>query len=220
MGNVYQDVKKRQLAQIQADTAAGKEALPGRSGDPEIQAAIEKQRRNYEQIQRGKQFDKALGKYDETQGKFFEQMRQGFRQRSQSIASGQLTTGTSAINQSMARAGLGFSGVQQAALTGLYGQVGAAQTQAQSEYDQRLNELQQTQRDAFVRGEFDFFNQLQAMSYQHDLDKELASFQAELADKYSSGWNDFFNVLGQAAGMFGGSYLQAWGTAAGTKRGG
>ncbi len=162
-----------------------------------------------------------LSKYDAEQGKFFDQMRQGFRERSQSLASNQLSGGLGALNQSAARAGTSFSGVNEAAQSGLYGQIGAAQTQAQSEYDQKLSELSQTQRNAFIQGEFDFFNQLQGLAFKNNLDKDLLKFQADLADQYSSGWNDFFNVVGQGIGMaFGGPAGAAIGGQAGKLVGG
>ena len=49
---------------------------------------------------------------------------------------------------------------------------------------------------------FDFFNQLQGLAFKQDLDKDLLKFQADLADQYSSGWNDFFNVVGQGIGLY------------------
>lgn len=216
MASILTEFQKKQEQELRRRASAGEDV---RQYENQFnQNYIGGLQRGAEQKRYANKFEKDLLRYDETQGKFFDQMRAGFRQRSQSIASAQLSGGEGALQRSAAQRGLSFSGLEQAGLANLYGQVGAAQTQAQSEYDQRLSELQQTQRDAFVRGEFDYFNELQRMSYQHDLDKDLARFQAELADQYTSGWGQFFNVLGQGAGIFGGSYLQAAGSAMGGRR--
>ncbi len=147
---------------------------------------------------------KQLDEFDANSGKFFDQMRTGFRQRSQAVASSQLTGGLSALNQAGARAGTSFSGVNQAQTGNLYGQIGAAQTEAQAGYDQRLNEMRQQARDNVQLQQLGFFNEIQKMNYSQDLEKELMTFQAELADKYNSGWNDFFSVVGKGIGMFAG----------------
>lgn len=161
-----------------------------------------------------------LEEFDAESGKFYNLMREGFRQRTQGLSSGALTTGLGAVNQSAARRGISFSGLEQAAQANLQGQVGAAQLQAESQYDQRLNELRQTSRDAFIQGQFDYFHELQRMSYAADLEKELSSFQAELADRYSSGWQNFFGAIGQGIGMFAGGGFGALGGALGGLFGG
>lgn len=190
----YSKYTDRQLGQL-----AG---FPNAEAQARANAEISKRKKVKQGAEAKAQRQEQLGEYDAESGQFFDQMRQGFRQRTQSLASAQQTGGMGALNQAAARRGISFSGVEQAAQANLQGQIGGAQVQAESEYDQRLNELRQTQRNDFLEGRFEFFDQVQLLNQKYDLDKEFATFQADLADQYSSGWGDFFGAVGQGLGMY------------------
>jgi hypothetical protein len=178
----------------------------------ENRAAVERGKKEA-RLQEIEKFNEGqLARYDEESGKFFDQMREGFRMRSQALGSAQATGAMSQLQQASARAGLSFSGVGQAAQTQLQGQLGAAQVEAQASYDQRLAELRGSQRHEILSGQMDFFESILALETKYDLDKEYLRFQADLADQYSSGWNDFFNVIGQGVGLFSSGYLTTLGT--------
>lgn len=176
--------------------------------------------RNQELAQYKKQREAKLGEWDENSGKFYDLMREGFRQRTQAASSAALTGGMHGLEQAAARSGTSFSGIQQAAQANLQGQIGAQRLQAESSYDQRLNEVRSQARDEFLSGQFSFFDSLQKMSHQVDLEKEFATFQADLADQYSSGWGDFFNVVGSVVGMAAGGGFGAVGGAVASAFGG
>jgi len=156
----------------------------------------------FQKQERERQNKSELAQYDVESGKFYDQMRAGFRQRAQSLSSAQQTGAMNQLNQAGARAGISFSGIQQAATANLQGQIGAAQVQAETAYDQRLNELRQTQRNEILSGQFDFWHQIQLLQTRAGIDKDMAKFQADMANQFNSGWNSFFNTIATGAGLY------------------
>jgi hypothetical protein len=75
---------------------------------------------------------------------------------------------------------------------------------SQLSFQERLGQLMYAEQMGFVRGEFDFMNRLQAMNYQNELAKDLARFQANLANDI--GMRDILGGIFDLGGIAVGSW--------------
>jgi hypothetical protein len=132
-------------------------------------------------------FNKDLARYDIESRRYRDELLKAFGLQTQTSV-GLAQRGTQAtVNQFLARrgvdatrGGLGAS-LQQSAQQQLQGQA----LGAQQAFSTQLLGLAQQQREAFVRGEFDFFRRIDLMGYEAELQKDILRFQQKIQNDLS-----------------------------------
>jgi len=148
-----------------------------------------------------------LGRYDQYANPYAAQLQRQFGQQVQ-YGIGQATGGLmSNINQFLTRRGIdprrsGIAASLQAQQLGGLQQQGA---QAQMNFTQRLYQEMNANRNAVLTGELSFFQTLDRMNYQNELNKDLARFQQEL-QRDSSRWGALGSVIGLGGQVLGGLF--------------
>ena len=101
------------------------------------------------------------------------------------------------FEQQAGRRGLAFSGVEQAGLQAVRAQGQQQFARSLGEFEQQLGQFFAQERAAVQAGEFDFTRTIFQMFQQHDFDREIAQFQADIAaDKQrSTMWGGIFQTV-------------------------
>jgi len=148
-----------------------------------------------------------LGRYDQYANPYAAQLQRQFGQQVQ-YGIGQSTGGLMAnINQFLTRRGIdprrgGIAASLQAQQLGGLQQQGA---QAQMNFSQRLYQEMNANRNAVLTGELSFFQTLDRMNYQNELNKDLARFQQEL-QRDNQRWGALGSVIGLGGQVLGGLF--------------
>lgn len=145
---------------------------------------------------------KNLDFFDQEAGIFLNESRRAFQQSLQVRSGAQLRSNLGALKTGIGGAGLLDSGVAKALEANIRGLYGAAVLGSTGEFESQMLRQLQSERNAFLSGEFDFFHEVQRMRLQTDMNKELAEFQIRLQDEFdNSGWRQFFQGAFTLAGI-------------------
>lgn len=166
------------------------------------------------------QFKRELSQYDAETEKFKQEALRSY-QTSSDYQGARAASGLNmAANQFAQRRGLGDEFA--AAITAEQaGQMRQQIVASNLDFESKLTQLLGAERIGFIKGEFDVMHRLQAMDYAHELSKDMARYQADLANDFSFNqmMGDLLEVGGLALGLsFGGPAAAAGGPAFGTFR--
>jgi hypothetical protein len=155
------------------------------------------------QQQRQEQLKQNVSLYDQLAGQQREKLLSGFRTEAETSVARSLDAAKRAASLSAARRGLGQAGIsggRAAAVTeaGLRGQG----QQAISDFASQLGTLQAQQRDAFLRGEFDFMNEMAREQTRQAFDLQLISLREKLQRDRESR-NAFWGLAGSIGNFIG-----------------
>lgn len=144
--------------------------------------------------QRKIRFDEDLATFDATQQGQLQKLTDSFR-----AANEQQLAFASAPLQTQTQRGLLSAGIEGGLAQSIAAQqqtnLASVGLQAQSQFASDIRGAQNQNREAFVAGEFSFFQNVETMLLKFDLNKELIRFQAQLeADQQKS--NNMFGLLG------------------------
>lgn len=147
---------------------------------------VEDQTENlYEQrFARANQFKRELSQYDQMVEAFKDRTLRSFNTASEYQGARAAAGLAQSVGQFAQRRGLGDEFT--AALSAE--QVGQARqqiTQANLDFNAKLDQLLNAERIGFIKGEFDYIHRLAAMDYAQELSKDMARFQADLANDFS-----------------------------------
>lgn len=138
-----------------------------------------------------------LAQYDAEAMKYREDLLNLFGQRTELGAARQQRGVQSSLNQFLAQRGLYNSPELSASLAeSTQGRLAGQVAQQQADFSSQLLQLMQQERDAFVRGSWDFARRIEAMGYANQLEMQLSQFQADLA-KDLQNRNMFLGFLGE-----------------------
>lgn len=166
-----------------------------------------------------KQREARLGEYKGYQAGQFEDLTRGFRQFSEAQTGRALGSTLRQAELGAGRRGIAFSGLAAGAATSAQAALQGQALGAQQRFGSQLASLQAQNQDAFVRGEFAFANELQAMYLRQDFEKELTYMQAQL-QKDQQSRDSYFGLAGSIGGwLAGGPIGGAIGGAIGSKVG-
>lgn len=169
-----------------------------------------------EEKRRQERFKESIGTYEELIGGQREKLLAGFRTGTETGVARQLEATTRAAQLRAQRAGLGRGGMggrgMAVAEAGLRGQ-GQAQMQ---EFSTKLAMLQSQQREAFIRGEFDFMHNMERMVAEQDFEESMIRLRAQLQRDQESR-NAMYGLAGSIGGFLAGGPI---GTAVGGYIGG
>lgn len=139
----------------------------------------------YEQeFARKNAFSRSLNAYREQTAQFRDDLLRKFNASTEYNAA----RGMGAVNRSVAQMGLRANlGDQYGAALSAEAQGRMRQQVMQSnlDFDSKLSQLLAAEELGFIKDEFSFMHRLQAMDYGHQLSKDLARFQHELASNFS-----------------------------------
>jgi len=170
-------------------------------------AETQAQKDQHTELLRNRRLRADLGRYDQYANPYAAQLQRQFGQQVQ-YGIGQATGGLmSNINQFLTRRGIdprrsGIAASLQAQQLGGLQQQGA---QAQMNFSQRLYQEMNANRNAVLTGELSFFQTLDRMNYQNELNKDLARFQQEL-QRDNNRWNALGSVIGLGGQVLGGLF--------------
>lgn len=162
----------------------------------------------YLDMRKKQEFRKKLAAYDAEALKYRDNMTRDFRTASEYAGAQQAGGVAAATNLEGMRRGLGdeFTGALNSQEQGrLRSQVLGSQLS----FEEKLGQLMYGERMGFVKGEFDFMNRLAAMNYGNELSKDLARFQANLANDI--GMRDILGGIADLGGIAVGSWLMPGG---------
>lgn len=166
------------------------------------------QKNQFTQMQQNKYLRGQLAQYDANASPYLKQLQQQFGQQVQygiGQASGNVMAG---INQFLSRRGIdprrgGIGASLQAQQLGALQQQGA---QAQMSFSNQLLQHLQTDRNAVLTGTLSFFQALDKMNYNNELNKNMLDFQQNI-QRDNARWQALGSVLGLGGqvltGMFG-----------------
>lgn len=163
----------------------------GAWGMGQSEADFYAEQKKWQKEQQRKDYEKKLDLYDQTQVGQRERLLTGFRQFSEAQTGrglGNILKTQALTNQ---RRGIEFSGLGS---RGMAEQQAALQGQAlgaQQGYASQLSTMQAQNRDAFVRGEFSFMNQMDLQLSSQRFQRELMQMQARLQQDAESRANMF-----------------------------
>jgi len=162
----------------------------------------------FEAAAQNRQLQGQLGQLQGLQEKQFEDLTKGFRVGSE-VGVGRALRGTlRGVNQGIASRGFGDSGlspfIESQARAGLAGQA----LEAQLNFRDRLSQAQAADQSAFLQNKFAYFDSLQKLEKQFDLNKEMAMFQSKLAQD-SQRRNSILNLAGSIGSFIGSGGLSS-----------
>ena len=113
--------------------------------------------------------------------------------------------------------GLSGSGVAQAAQNAISGNVATARVTSMAQFEGRLLQAQQSERELFRRGAFDFITSLSKMHNSGQIERGLIRLRADIAAsaEKTGRWNAIMGTIGGIVGLGIGSFLGPVGAAAG-----
>ncbi len=187
----------RRLYHTQAQKDAGR---PWYTGDAQKEAAFaDQEKKRKAELARQKTFKSQLGQLDVMQSDQFQKLTRGFRTATQ-IGAGQQMRGLELqAAQAIQRQGISSQSpmalaLQQTSSRGLSNSV----QNATNQFTQRLAGMQAQNREAFVLGKFSFFDSIDRMYIQADIEKDLMYARAQIQQDQQSrnGWMNFVTTLG------------------------
>jgi hypothetical protein len=148
------------------------------------------------QFRYNNQFNRDMARYDAESMKYRDQLLAMFGQNVD-VATGLAQRGTQAgVNQFLARRGIDArrGGLGASLMATAQGQLQGQGAQAKTNFSAQLAQAQAQWRDDFTKREFAYFQHLEQMQIQADIQRDLMRFQAEL-QKDQAKWAAFGDVL-------------------------
>lgn len=157
---------------------------------------LAKRRKNYEDLQLQRRMDQ----YDAQSGKYLEQLQNLYGMRADRSAAQQVGAAAQGIQRGLLRGGLEGGGLSQSILSRERSKVLGEATGAKMNFSQALLSYQQEARDRVLTGELDYFNEIERMRINENLEEKFARFQSQLA-KDEQSRNSFLGMLSSIGGL-------------------
>lgn len=162
-----------------------------------------REQRNRAYLQDPARMRERLAEYDAYTSGQHEKLLQGFRQYAETGAGRALGGILRQQELGAARRGIQFSGLAARGAAGAQAQLYGQAQEMQGAFASRLGMLAQQNRDAFLRGEFGFMNEIAKLELSYQFQRDLLKLQAKL-QKDAESRNAFYSLAGSIGGYIAG----------------